>query len=401
MRLGFRKPSDLINQPEMADEGLRSAVRLIAAVAKAAYQVRPELCVAISTRAVNLCLAKGNTPDIAIPYMVFGCIFLGGIMRNYRTGFEFGRLAVSLVDKYDNRKQHAEVHFVVGYFAASWLEPATTAERLWETAYTAGLQKNDLFHTGCACAATVQSHYMRGIPLDAIWEESERMLKVLNGAQLRETAGCVHSVRQAIRNLRGLTRSHATFADDGFNEDEFASSVEGYGSRHFAHYYFINKMQVLYLWGDYPAAAAMAARSATYLHDSQGMLHSAEHLFYNALIGAQIGASKKHDLAQARQTFRKWASLCPHNFSHKYGLLCAEEARLNGKYAEAASLYDSAIRSAEEFGYWQIHALANRLAARLARQQGQAESAKSYDASARKSWLRWGASALAESSEVF
>jgi hypothetical protein len=52
--------------PEMTDPRLVAAVRVLNGVSKAAYQVRPELCVAVATKAVNLCLKHGNTPDCAI-----------------------------------------------------------------------------------------------------------------------------------------------------------------------------------------------------------------------------------------------------------------------------------------------------------------------------------------------
>ena len=162
LRLGRREVADILELPTMVDERLVGAVRLIAAVAKAAYQLRPELSVAVNARMVNLCLRHGNTADAAIGYMVFGCIFLGGILGNYRRGYEFGRLSLDLVEKYDNVQQKAEVNFVVGYFGTSWLRPATEAEDLWRTAFAAGLETGDLFHTGCAsCATTLQLLHAR------------------------------------------------------------------------------------------------------------------------------------------------------------------------------------------------------------------------------------------------
>ena len=117
---------------------------------------------AISAKAVRLCLRRGNTAESAVPYMVFGAIFLGGVLGRYQTGYDFGRLSLALVERFGNRKQRAEVHFVVGYFGTSWLRPATEAEALWRTARAAGRETGDLFHTGCACAGIAQSQLMRG-----------------------------------------------------------------------------------------------------------------------------------------------------------------------------------------------------------------------------------------------
>lgn len=85
LRMHGRPTASLLDLPTMTDERRATAVRLTNAVAKAAYQVRPELCVAVSTKLVNLCLKHGNTPDCAIGYMVFGAIFQGGVLGNHPT----------------------------------------------------------------------------------------------------------------------------------------------------------------------------------------------------------------------------------------------------------------------------------------------------------------------------
>jgi len=113
--------------------------------------------------AVNLCLKYGNTPDAAIVYMVFGCIFLGGILGRVETGYGFGWLALNLIKKFDNQKQRAEVNFVVGYFGTSWMRPTIEAEALWQIAFHEGQNTGDLFHTGCALSGMTQS-LIRSMP---------------------------------------------------------------------------------------------------------------------------------------------------------------------------------------------------------------------------------------------
>lgn len=388
-RLRGRAPATLVDLPLMTDARLETAVRLMSAGAKAAYQVRPELCVAVATRSVNLCLTHGNTPDCAIGYMVFGAIFQGGVLANHRAGYEFGRLALDLVERYGNARQRAEVNFVVGYFGTSWLRPATEAEALWRTAFEAGLETGDLFHTGCACAGTIMSYHMRGVPLDETWQASERMLDVLERARLEEPAGVVRTTRQVIRNLQGLTDSPGTLSDAGFDEDAFVASLDGYGSRHFAHWYFIARMQVAYLRGDYAHAAALARRSAACLKDSPGMLHAAEHHFQAALIDTARGhASRATRRAAGR--FARWAAQCPDNFAHKASILQGELARVRGRTQAALDAFEAARASAREHGYLQVEALADDLAARVHDARGDAALRDAARMRAAETYARWG-----------
>lgn len=393
LRIGFRDVAQIRDLKTMSDERLTGGIRMIAALAKAAYQIRPELCVAVNARMVNLCLKHGNTADAAIGYMVFGSIFLGGVLGKYKRGYEFGKLALDLVEKYENVKQRAEVNFVVGYFGTSWLRPAPEAEELWSIARKSGLETGDLFHTGCACCATTLSYFMRGIPTDRIMAESEESLAVLSKIGLREPAGAVTAVRQAIRNLRAETESRASFSSGDFDEATYVKELEGYGSRHFAHYYSICRMQALYLQGESELALAAAESSAKYLSESKGMLHSAEHDFYHALIllelrmqGSPVPRSSGRTIAAAHKRLRKWSALCPANFLHKERLVAGERARLAGADDRALQFLEEAIDAAREHGYLHLEGVGHRLKAKLSRDP------KEHLQHARNIFRKWGVS---------
>jgi serine/threonine protein kinase/predicted ATPase len=393
IRLRGKTAADLLALPLATDQELDAAIRLMNAVAKAAYQIRPELCVAVATKIVNLCLRHGNTRDCAIGYLVFGAIFRGGVLGNHRFGYEFGRLALSLVERYRNEQQRAEVHFVVGYFGTSWLRPVVEAEALWKIAYDAGLQTGDLFHTGCACAGTAMSHFMRGVPLSQMWDESEPVLKVLRQHRLHEPIGVVTAIRQAIRNLRGDTADIDTLDGDGFDEAAFVQDLATYGSRHFAHMYFIVKTQVLYLQGRYEAAIEVASQSAAYRKDSPGMLHIADHYFYQALTHAELRRSPRL-VARAARQFRRWAAECPDNFLHKCQVLEAEMKRMSGRATEAAAIHARAAETARQYGYVHIEGLAAMLESRALVAADRPADAERAAARADDAFRRWGATSL-------
>lgn len=395
-QLGRRRIADISPLPELADERRRWVVRIISATAKSAFQIRPELCVAISTKAVTLCLRHGTIGESAVPFMVFGSIFLGGVLGRYETGYEYGRVALDLVERYNNRTQRAEVRFVVGYFGTSWLRPAIEAEALWQTAHAAGLESGDLFHTGCSCAGTVQSQLMRGAPLDAVLAATEQHAAWLARAQQRETLGCVRAVRQTIACLKGTTAGPASFDDETFDEAAFVKDIEGFGSKHFAHFYFVDKMLALYLRKQYAEAARLAASSAGYLKASAGMLHSTEHIFLDALIAGAAGSpGAAKALKKAAKKFAAWASRCPANFAHKQLLLAGEAARVAGNSASAAVHYAGAIAAATESGYLQVIGMAHERWAEMAAQEGHRDEAAKHRAAAREAWTAWGATSVA------
>ena len=383
--------------PEAIDPRTQSAMRLMAAVGKAAYQLRPELCISVMTRIVNLSLKHGMTRDSAIGFIAFGAIFLGGILGRHRAGREFGQLSLDLVERYNNDAQRAEINFVVGYFGTSWLRPSCEAEALWRTAFESGKASGDLFHTGCAACAIVLSMFMRGDTLDNIWTASETYFELLSKYHLKEPEGAIRAVRQAIRNLRGLTPDPASLTDGDFDELEFENQLDRYGSRHLALYYYVAKMQVLVLRGLYREALIASATTGTLARESRGMLHWTELFFYTAF--ALLARDQPLSFSEARRArstwrkFRRWEKQCPANFRSRERLLAAEfEKRRAG---DALTLYHQAAAAAGEQGHVHIQALAEHRAAVFLDRQGCHSDAAVRRISAQSLYLEWGATALA------
>lgn len=366
MLLGRRPIKDIIHLKEMTNERMKMAIMLMSTFARAAYQIKPELCVAVCTRMTNICLRHGNTDGGFVGYLALGPIFLGAILKQRQTGFEYGQLILALVEKYKSAAYKAETHFVVGYFAMPWRRPAIEMERYWQIAYEAGLQAGDFFHTSCACCGTIQSYYMRGVNYDEILTTSDRFLEFLHRINNNEGILTLQGIKQTIKNLRGETVSPLSYNDSEFDEHKYVQSLADVGSRHFAHYYFINKMQTLYLWKEYDKAYEVSLQSDKYLKDSPGMMHTAEHYFYKGLIlSALISKGDKKNgkwvkgLKKINRNFRKYAAGCAPNFIHKSQLLSAELNRIEGNKAAAEDLYYAAVESAAKYGYTNVHALAN------------------------------------------
>lgn len=399
LRLRAFAVDDLLALPAAAEAREHIVIRLLSATLKVAYQLHPPLCVAISVKLLRRCLRYGNTREAVIGYMVFGVIFLGGVRGDHGAGYDYGQLSLALLDRYQNQRQRAEVNFVYGYFAHSWTHPAEDTERYWHEAIKTGLETGDWFHTGCACCGLIQSLFMRGVALEQIWDEAERILAILKRIDSREHLGAVLSVRQAIRNLRGLTEGPASFNDGEFDENAYVASLAQYGSRHFAHYYFVNKMQCLYFWGDYERALRVSRESEGYLSDSAGMLHAVEHHFYQALIAAKLipGMTRLQRFSALRLMRRierkltRWAQRSPCNFLSRRHLVRGEISRVLARPAQALEDYHKAAVAAESGGHLQLEALAHELAARLHAAWGQERLARFHFNEACYCYRRWGA----------
>lgn len=402
-RIGKRQPMDLLDLPEMEDERLRSAMKFMGAVAKAAYQIRPELCVSICARIVDISLRKGYTPETAIGYLAYGVIFRGGVRGDHAVGYQFSRLVLALIDRFDNHQQRAEVTFVSGYFANSWIQGLADSEELFRRAYRAGIETGDNFHASCACSGIVQNMLMRGADLDDVWNESERFGEFLNRVQTTENVGTMLAIQQTIRNLRGQTASEHSYSDDSFDEQAFVATLASYGSPHLAHYYFVDKMLSQVLWDRLDEIGPVLDQSKRLLKESPGMQHAAEHHFLSGLIHARLAdastgtAKRRHvrSVKKAARLHRRWAKDSPTTFAHKQRLLEAELHRLRDDNETASARYDEAIELAERHGYQNTQSIAHERAGRFHLARQAPRTARFHLTEAATGYHGWGATAVA------
>ena len=392
--IGGRKPMALVDRPDLADARLRLALRFMALVGKSSYQLSPQLCILICARIVYLSLRHGYTEDTTIGYLAYGVIFRGGVLGNHRIGDEFGQLTLALVDRYRHERVRAEATFVYGYFANSWVRGLADSERLFARAYQSGVEVGDYFHASCACSGVAENMLLRGADLASVRETCDRFEEFLRRVHTNDNVGTMQAIRQTVANLGGRTQGPDSFSDAGFDEAAFVASLPAYGSAHFAHMYWVDKLLTLVLWGRLEAAIAVAAASAKLLKDSPGMQHAAEHHFFVGLLDARRG--RRLGVWRAARRLRKWAQGSPTTFAHKQYLLEAEAQRLLGRLDGAAALYDRAIASAQAAGYRHIAALAHQYAGELHLRRGARGAAAHHLREAALGYRRWGATGLAE-----
>ncbi len=384
LRLLGKDVTTLAALPETRDEDTRRVVRIIAACAKAAYQLRPELCVTVSAQSVGLCLRHGLTPDSAICFMVYGAIFKGGVLGRHGVGHAWGKLALALVDRFANDAQRAEVNFVVGYFGTSWREPAVNAEALYRRAREAGLASRDSFHVGCATAGTLVSMMMRGAPLPDVIAFADDAIAQCERLRLDEPLLCARVARWIALSLVGGDAGPSPLDDPSVR-----AAVARFGSRHFVQHMHVGAARRAWLLGDPGAALAALTASEAFLADSPGMLHAAEHHFWIGMTHASLGARatgsarRKHLAAvtAAAKKFAAWSEGCPENFAAKARLLEGERDALRGRDADAAKARRDAREIARSLAHPDVEAMAAQ--------------ALGDRAAAAEAYRRWGAEELA------
>ena len=237
---------------------------------------------------------------------------------------------------------------------------------------------------------------MRGATLDEIEQRILGFWPVIERSHLHEPMTCLLSARRLIASLRAGT---SAVEDDS----QLLSDLASFGSRHFAHFHFLNECMLQVLIGHKGEGMDAISRSASYLPDSKGLLNTPEHYFWSAMLHANGSNDReaRSKAADAVKRFAKWSARCPDNFELQHAILRAELARVRADYQSAIHHYDHAITIGQERRTLHLLGLANQRAALLAESIGQAGKAAQYREGARVAYGEWGAPALAGSSLPF
>jgi len=390
----------------------RRVMRLLLTQAAAACMVKPDSFNLIILKMSRLSFEQGNSELSPLGYACYS-YFAGSVLKDRETSRTFAEIALKQVEEYDYSSTIlCFVYFVLGALVSHWMVPAGNGISYLQKAVDHGLESGNLLIVSYALNLIIENKFLTGASLDELYRECGHYHK------LATTSVRIAYYQSLIEKLRGPSGNRdatvggkqrygglATFTSEEHTSEgmlpigEKGKDALRKGEINNITTYMILKMQLCYLQGDYGSALALAEEVRVNLSAVSGFLLSADYVFFYSLAiiavleDSLLCGRKKHwkTLTKNRQQLKKWADNCPANFSHKYLLVAAEMARLEGKTGEAMSLYDEAIQSAQDNGYVQHEALAGELAGKFYAARGQRKVARVYLADACCAYHRWGA----------
>ena len=397
--LAGKRIEDLIDLPEMTDPDKIAAMRILSIMFSAAYFATPELFPLIVFKQVNLSVKYGNTSVSSYAYATYGLILSGEVVNDVNSGYQFGKVALLLVDKFKSKELKSRILFIFNYFIRHWHEHIRESLTPLLDAYLIGRETGDLEYASFSAGAYCYYSLVAGKELTGLEREMAMYSKAFRQFN-QETFFYYNQLqRQVVLNLMGRAEDKCRLIGESYDEIKMLPIHLAANTTNICHSIYFFKLYLGYLFQDYQQALENAALVEKNINSAVGSVPLSH--FYNSLthLAIYFDVSKfeqKQILKKVesnQKKIEKWASSAPMTHLHKFYLVEAERYRVLGENARAIDYYDRAIALAKEHDYINEEALANELAAKFYMAWGKEQVAQAYMINAYYCYLRWGATA--------
>ena len=386
------------NLPKMENPYKIAAVRMIADIMPSVYWATPKLVPILVLRMLRLSLKYGNDTVSPFAYASYGVIECGffGHMRN---GQKFGQIALTLLDKFDNKEWKAQIYNPIFALIVHWNQHARNAFQPLKDTYHIGLE------TGAIEFACVNTNlycinaFLAGVSLNSL----EKEIQIYNESyvQLKQETNLNYNqvFHQTILNFMGETDHPTQLIGRVYDEHKMMAQNLERNDQTGTFFIHFNKLILCYHFQAHTEAAEHAQNARNLLEAVLAKFEIPNHHYYEALnLIALLPKTTRNIQRKYWRTINKnilqlknWSKYSPENYLHKYQLLLAEKKRLKRDFYKASQLYDQAIEGAAKQDYIHEQALAYELAGKFYLAQNAHDLTVFYLKSAHNCYQQWGA----------
>lgn len=401
-QLSGREIEDLIDLPEMTEPVPLAAMYILVSTVGAAFNTSPPLMVLIVCKMVNLSIAHGNAIWSLLGYAAYG-MMLCGVVQDLELGYRFGKLSLNLAKRLNNKRGKCKALLMVNFHIIHWKAHLKETFSALADAYKIGIESGEFEFAGYCAFSLCYCPFFAGKELKELEQQTAIYRKATRQIRREIVSTWLAMLQQTILNLRGESENPSRLVGYFYDEEEALARAIAVKDGTSLHYFYLNKLILCYLFGEYEQAAETATLSEQYLSAATALVSVPPFYFYDSLIFLSLfsdaSSSEKETWLNRvnanQEKMQKWAHHGPMNFLHKFQLVEAEKARVLGQFFEAEELYEQAIQGARNNGYIQEEALAYELAAKFYLVRSREKIAQTYMKEAHYCYERWGAIAKA------
>ncbi|KAJ3045239.1 hypothetical protein HDV00_011111 [Rhizophlyctis rosea] len=392
--------------PDMSErKDVLAAMNILVTLIPPVYFGRPALLVPVILTMVNLSVEYGNCAPSSYGYCLYG-LLLCGVYLDIPSGYEFGRLALGVLSRFESDAIKCQVLKVFASHVQVWKEPIRSCLPTFQKAVQVGIITCNAEYTNYGSCEFCYYSLFAGDSLEALENRVNHYWSLIT--RYKEEIGQFYMrvIKQTVYNLLGNPHSikrpdiPTLIAGEAFDEETMMDIIAPHQLVLFSFHLF--KLFLSYLLEDWDAALHWAAKGEQTACGSPGLLFVAEFEFFQSLayvkkclLMQEEGRTESNgDLLEKvrvnQKKMKMWADNCPKNFANKFLLVEAELARLERRFLDAMTNYDESIRLAKAEGCTHEEAIALERASDFYASHGRHRAAADAAVEAYCSFGSWG-----------
>lgn len=378
----------------------KQAMRFLRSILFYTFIERRSYFIFLACRMVRLSISHGLCTESAAAFASYGMV-LCGLSRNFSGGYRYGKLALSIFEKFQAREQLPLIYSAVYANINPWREPIQSCLPPLKIAIDAGLATGNVQISMLVAYVYCTISLTCGKPLDTLLNDMEFYTKqMLEFKQFLVHAMC-KPCYQAALNLAGKSPNPTRLVGAVMDEDRLLENDEKY-SKAEAVLSYLYRMWLEYLFGEYELSWETRKKNEAMNTDVVRSLYPslivcALYGFLTAAALARAEASTEYFevIEETMTQMEVWSMETEWNCQNKLELMKAEYAYLKQDIALAAKSYEKAIDLSAKYLFVHEEALAFERFGIFHLERGDHATACGLFERASECYLRWGAYAKA------
>ncbi|MFC4320097.1 ATP-binding sensor histidine kinase [Litchfieldia salsa] len=385
-----KKTDDLMGLPQLEDQVQRQLLNTMITLNSPTFHVDQNLATILMIRALRFTLKHGVTDITSLVFNNYALILSAGF-SDFNKSYEFGKLAIELAERSGNAGLKGRVYFVYGSFINHWKHPLKQNFHYLNQSQQYCIDAGNISLAGANSSFISVTLFMMGGSLHEVLEGVNSQLSFIDKIRYVISKGFLNELVHWIKVLQN---------DDTCSGWEFEEISEG-DSAKIMHYTI--RLQMSYLYNAEEYAKLVINHLEKLISNRLTLVIISDYYYYDGLWASRLYHKSPSSMRKSlykrlkknASKLRKWAKLCPENYLHKWMLLKAEIARIDGDHASAIHDYDTAIQLARKNNYIQDVAVVNEAAGQYYFSRGLESVGSAYLTEAYRSYNKWGANAKA------
>ena len=386
------------------DPSINSLTNIMTRMATTAYLVEPGLMPIFTQKRLEYTCKYGITPGSISAYAGYGLI-LCGIFHRYNEGYEFGKIALALLDKLKNIEYRARTVFNYNVFIRHWKEAWQASLADLRDNFFIALDLGDLEYASfVGLNYTILSVLSAGQELSSLQKEADRMTAIMKHYKLEYGYSLNRFMQQVIENLEVIKDEPAVLTGKYADISECKRTFEKLNHINGLCGMAIFRSYLEYLFGDCEKAMGYFPDVKKYFSGVRstpfvGFFNFVESLIYCSRypsVSKNLQHKFKKVIRGNQNQLKKMSQLASVNYLQKWYLVEAEYCRVTGRGEKAIGLYELAIKNSLKHSFVNDTALAYERAGDFHRMRGSDGLARYYYTNAVFEYMRWGAISKAQ-----